>query len=121
MGVSGISGDKRRKNINVISESNLININSKFIIQKIFDHLIKLKTLEIIKYNKKIHKRLNVSINDFKEYSELYTPIEIEIIPVYSYNCTFINIPKNEELHYHIYFNNNKEEIKRNKIEGKIM
>ena len=120
MGVSGISKNQtRRKIIHVSTQINLINdINSKYIIQKIFDNLIKLKTLEIIKYNKKIQNRLNLNINYYKEYSGLNTPIEIEIIPVDSNYDTFINIPKEDELYYHIYFND-KDEIKRNKIKKK--
>ena len=34
------------------------------------------KSLEIKKYNKKLQKRLNLSINDYKEY---YQSIEIEL------------------------------------------
>ena len=33
----------------------------------------------IIKCNKKIQNRLNINIKDYKEYSEIYTPIEIEL------------------------------------------
>ena len=119
MGVSNSSGNEIRKSIHVISGSNLKNISSKYIMQKIFDNLIKLKKLLIIKYNKNIQKRLNLIINDYKEYSEKYTPIEIEIMPIKSQYGTFINIPKDKESYYHIYFNDNKEEIKRNKIEEK--
>ena len=32
-----------------------------------------------MKYNKKLQKRLNVNINDYKEYSQLYSSIEIEL------------------------------------------
>ena len=72
MGVCYISDNTRRKIIHVNARSNLININNKCILKKIFDNIIKLKTLEIIKYNKKIQKRLNININDYKEYPELY-------------------------------------------------
>ena len=64
------------------------------------------KKLEIVKYNKKIQNRLNLDVKDYKEYGE------IEIIPIKSKHGKFINIDKNNELHYHIYFNDNKEEIK---------
>ena len=37
------------------------------------------KSLEIIKYNKKLQKRLNLNIKDYKEYTELYSSIEIEL------------------------------------------
>ena len=69
--------------------------------------------LYIVKYNKKIKKRLNINIDDYKEYSEL---IEIEIKPINNEYGKFINIKDEDKLYYHIYFNNNKEEIKRNYI-----
>ena len=30
------------------------------------------KSFEIMKYNKKLQKRLNININDYKDYSQLY-------------------------------------------------
>ena len=39
---------------------------------------MKKKSLEIIKYNKNIKNRINISIKDYKEYIEIYSPIEIE-------------------------------------------
>ena len=64
------------------------------------------------KYNKKIKERLNLNINNYKEYCETYSSIEIELVPVKDKFGKFINIKENQ-LYYHIYFNNNKEEIKR--------
>ena len=72
----------------------------------------KKKKLEIVKYNKKVQKRLDLGVKDYKEYSETFTPIEIEIIPTKDKYGRFININKNDKLYYHIYFNDNKEEIK---------
>ena len=69
--------------------------------------------LEIIKYNKNIKERINININDYKEYSEL---IEIEIKPINNKFGKFINFIEEKEKYYHVYFNNNKEEIKRNYI-----
>ena len=43
--------------------------------------MTKNKKLEIVKFNKKIQNRINLSVKDYKEYSETFTPIEIEIIP----------------------------------------
>ena len=61
-------------------ESKDIFKNSKndYFLQKLFNHLLKKKSLDIIKYNKKIKERINLSIKDYKEYSEIYSPIEIE-------------------------------------------
>ena len=80
--------------------------------EKLYDNIPKKKKLEIIKYNKKIQNRLNYSIKNYKEYSETYSSIEIEIIPAKGEYGKFINIKDNDELFYHIYFNDNKEEIK---------
>ena len=65
---------------------------------------------------KNIKKRININTNDYKEYSEKHSSIEIKIKPVNKKFGRFINNEK-EEIYYHIYFNN-KEEIKRkmNKI-----
>ena len=86
----------------------LENIKSRYILSKIYDNMIKKKKLQIVKYNKRIQNRLNLDVNDYKEYCE----IEIEIIPTKDKYGKFINIDENDELFYHIYFNDNKKEIK---------
>ena len=53
------------------------NIKSRYFLSKIYDNMAIKKKLEIVKYNKKIQNRINLSVNDYKEYCE----IEIEIIP----------------------------------------
>ena len=58
-------------------------------------------------------KRINININDYKEYSEL---IEIEIKLVKNKYGKFINIKDEDIKYYHIFFNNNREEIKKNYI-----
>ena len=107
-----------------IYQDGLINklqyIKSKYILKQIFDNLQRWKALEIIKYSKNHQERLDININDYKQYSETLTPIEIEIIPKQNIYSPFINVNKLEnESYYHIYFNNNKEEIKRNYIKKK--
>ena len=72
------------------------------------------KSLEIIKYNKKLQKRLRININDYKEYFQYYTPIEIELIIADNKYGKFINISEEDKKYYHIYFDNSKEEIHRN-------
>ena len=116
MGALNVSENKKRKTSSIDSNSNLQNIRSKYIIQKMLYNLTKLKKLYIIKYNKYFQKRLNLNINDYKEYSEIYTLIEIEIKPSKRECKKFINIPEKEELFYHIYFNNSEKEINRNYI-----
>ena len=87
------------------------NLKSDYFLRKLFYNLLKKKSLDIIKYNKNIKERINISIKDYIEYSEL---IEIEIKPVNNKYGEFINISKENEIYYHIYFNDNIEEIKRN-------
>ena len=60
-------------------QSNLIllNIKSNYFLERIYDNIFKKKSLEIVKYNKKIQKRLKLSIKDYKEYSEKFSSIEI--------------------------------------------
>ena len=69
-----------------------------------------------MKYNKKLQKRLNINIYNYKEYSQLYSSIEIKLTLVDN-RCRFINIPDEEKEYYHIYFDNSIEEIKRYYLE----
>ena len=90
----------------------LEKLKSDYFLQKLYDIMPKKKKLEIVKYNKKVQNRLDLGIKDYKEYSETYSSIEIEIIPAKDKYGRFININENDKLYYHIYFNDNKEEIK---------
>ena len=95
----------------------LKNIKSKTILRKIILLFQYRKLLAIINYNKEFQNKLNINIDDYKDYYEKHSAIEIEIIPdIYG---KFINIPKEEESYYHIYFNDDKDEIKRNYTERK--
>ena len=106
---------KEEKN-QIKSKDKYDNLKNDYFLQKVFNNLEKKKSLDFIKYNKSIKKRLNINIKDYKEYSEKYSSIEIDIKPVDNKSGKFINI-KNDEMYYHIYFNNNKEEIKRYHID----
>ena len=104
---------KEKGEINQIKSTNkLKNIKSNFILKKVFNNLEKKKLLNIVKYSKNVKKRINININDFKEYSEKYSSIEIEIKIVENKYCKFINIKNEDEIYYHIYLNNKKKEIK---------
>ena len=105
--------------LNEIKSSNMLLIlKSKYILQFIFDNLSKRKSLNFIKYNKNIQNKIDININDYKEFSEIYSSIEMEIIPVNNKYGKFINIKNQGDLKYfHIYFDNNKEEIKRNHLD----
>ena len=100
-----ISNNKQTKNFD--------NLKSDFFLIKLFDIIKKNKSLQIMKYNKKLQKRLNISINDYKEYSK----IEIELTLDDNKYGKFINISDKEKEFYHIYFDNSNEEIKRNYLE----
>ena len=92
------------------------NIKSKYILQKIFNNLEKKRTLILVKYNKDIKNRLDINFNDYKDCLEKYSSIVIEIKPAKNIIGKFIDIRKEDEKYYHIYFNNNEKEIKRNYI-----
>ena len=115
--IINVSKENNKENESAKPNPIIENIKSRYILSKIYDNMTKKKKLEIVKYNKKIQNRINLSVKNYKEYSETFTPIEIEIIPTKDKYGRFINIGENEELYYHIYFNNNKEEIKRYHID----
>ena len=102
---------------NEISSKKILDrIRSKYILKAIFDNLKQNKFLEMIRYNKEIRSKLDISINDFKECLQ----IEIEIIPILNKNTNFIYISnKNNKGYYHIYLDNNQKEIKRVNIKAK--
>ena len=104
----------KRKIENEIEIKNILeNIKSKYILKQIFINLPKRNQLKILKYNKKLQEKLELNLNDYED----YTSIEIEIIPVkdkFGYFMKFLN--EYEKPFYHIYFNDNIEEIKRYKL-----
>ena len=117
---SNTSKENSKENESAKPNPIIEKLKSDFFLQKLYDIIPKKKKLEIVKYNKKVQNRLDLGIKDYKEYSETFTPIEIEIIPTKDKYGEFIYINKNNKLYYHIYFNDNKEEIKnKNEINKK--
>ena len=118
---SGIISKEEKLN-QIKSKVNLNNLKSIVILKKILSYITKNESLNILRYNKKLQKRLNLSINDYKDYSQLYSPIEIEL-KFDENKCDeknrFIYILDEEKEYYHIYFDNSKEEIKRNYLDEK--
>ena len=102
-------GFGQNKNSNKVCS--LKDINSKFILQKIFYNLEHKKLLEIIHYNKRIQSLLNIGLND---YINEYLKIEIELIPKKNKYGHFICFKDDYFPYYHFYFNDNIVEIKRN-------
>jgi len=87
------------------------NIKSNFILEMIFNSLQYRRKLNIIRYNKKLQKRLRKDLNDYiKEDSKII----IEIIPIENKYGKFINLSTSN--YYHIYFNDNLEEIRKDYI-----
>ena len=99
----------KKKSINYFE-----NLKSDYFLIKVFGNIKRNKSLGVVQYNKILQKRLNFNINDYKEYSQLYSSIEIEIHPYEIPNSKFINISDKDKEYFHIYFDNSKEEIKRN-------
>ena len=111
---------KTEKRIEILnpnkSKNKLIDIKSCYIMKKIFHNIQKRIYLVIIKYNINIQQRLNININNYKEFSELYSSIELEIIPIQNKYGTFININEKDKKYFHIYFNDNKEEMEKTEL-----
>ena len=91
----------------IITQGNLIDIKSKYIIKKIFDFFAFNKTLEIIKCNKNIQSLLDINKDNYQEYSEL----EIQIKLAKNKFGRFINLPEKYENKFKIYFDNSKKEV----------
>ena len=91
------------------SDNKLKKLRSDYIIRKIFEFIPRKKSLGIIKYNKSIQKRIDININHYKVYSEQYSSIELEIIPMKDKYGKLLNIGEEDKKYYHIYFNDNKE------------
>ena len=97
------------------SEDIFENIKSYYLLKKIGNNIKKNRLMKIIKYSKKIQKRFKLGIKDYKEYLELFAPIEIEMIPIKNKFGKFMNFLNEEsKKYYHIYLNEDKEEINRN-------
>ena len=94
-------------------EVNIENIKSTYILKRIFVNFQKNRLLQIIKHNKRVQKKLNINVNDYKYFND----IEIELIPKNNEYGLFINIlNEREKFYYHIYFNDSNEEIKTTKF-----
>ena len=88
------------------------NIKNKYLLKLIFNYLKKKKLLYIIRYNKEIQNRLEININDYIKCSK----IEIEIILWEGEKYLpfdFINVNKEDEPYFHIYFDDSEKEIKK--------
>ena len=106
--------DSCDKKINQIKAKNiLMSIKSSVILKTIFKNIKRNKFLEFIKCNKSLQKRLNLDVNDYKEYFQFYTPIEIELNLIDNRDIYFIN----NNIYFHIFFDDSNEEIYRYYLE----
>ena len=76
------------------SNNKLRKLKSDYFIQKFFGYMTERKSLETIRYNKSIQKRINININHYKAYSEEYSSIEFDIIPMKGEYGKFIKLRK---------------------------
>ena len=107
---------KIRKLKKIKPKASLNKISSKYILMIIFNHFHPKNKLNIIKYNKNFQNKLNININDYNEYLQIYSPIIIELTPKENSFGKFININKSkDDSFFHIYYNNKKKEIKKPK------
>ena len=73
------SKESNKENVDGKSNPIMENLKSDYFLEKLYNNIPKKKKLEIIKCNKKIQNRINLSVKDYKEYSEIFTTIGIEI------------------------------------------
>jgi hypothetical protein len=112
-----INNEKKIEKLNLIKSKNkFIYLKSDYILKKLFSNMQKRRSLKIIKCNINIQKRLNININNYKNFSERFSSIELEIIPIQNKYGPFIKIKEEDEKYFHIYFNDNKEEIKKTEL-----
>ena len=108
-----INTEKEIEKLNLIKSKNkFINLKSDYFLKKLFDNIQKRISLKIIKCNINIQKRLNININNYKNFSENFSSIELEIIPIQTVCGSFIRIEEEYSKYFHIYFNDNKIETK---------
>ena len=54
------------------ANNHLKNVKSDFILKKFFGYMTERKSLETVRYNKNIQKRINININKYKAYCKEY-------------------------------------------------
>ena len=63
----------------VKSKTILDKLKTDYFLHRIFNLMSKKKSLEIMKCNKKLQKKMKINVNDYKAYSQKYSSIEIEL------------------------------------------
>ena len=109
--INSFNNNQKESN-HITPKNNLKNIKSSYILKRIFNNILFEKLLSLIKYNNRTKKLLNITKNDYIEYT---SQIEIEIIPSENKFSKFINVKHTDDnrKYFHIYFNNSNEERNR--------
>ena len=90
------------------SKDKFIKLKSDCFLKKLFDIIQRRISLKIIKHNINIQKRLNININNYKDFSEKFSSIELEILLIQNKYGQFIKNKEEDKNYFHIYFNDNK-------------
>ena len=99
-----INTGKEIEKLNQIKSKNkFINLKSNNILKKLFSIMQTRLSLKIIKCNINIQKRLNININNYIDFSEKYSSIELEIIPIQNEYGRFISVKEEDKKYFHIY------------------
>ena len=89
----------------------LLTIKSKNNLRKLFNQLTTLQKLRIIRQNKKIQNKLNISKKDYEEYCTTIIEIVPYAISILEAQSKYINIINNIDKKYiHIFFDDSKDE-----------
>ena len=56
-------------------KNNLAKIRNKYLLQSIFKIVPESQLFQIIKYNKSLQNRVNIGINDYKDYKKIIIEI----------------------------------------------
>ena len=86
----------------------LNEIKSKYMLEYLFTYIKKDLLYKIVKYNKKLQTKINLSLKDYKMFSKIM--IELHMSKYIFDTELFINFEQQYRPYYHIYFNDKKVE-----------
>ena len=75
----------------IVANNQLRKLKNDYFIQKFFEYIPERKSLEIIRYNKRIQKRIDININHYKANSGKFSFTELDKIFMKGKWCKFIN------------------------------
>ena len=92
----------------------MLHIRNKYLLKNILDYVERKQCLSLIKYNKALQKKLDISIKDYKEYNQIEIELKVGGDNIYG---KFFNYEKINKSYFHIYLDNKK--IRRNYLTSK--